>query len=334
MAQQHSPPVLVLAYNRRAVLERTLVRVLAERPSRLYVSVDGPREDRADDARRVGAVRRYVHSVRQSHNLEALFLDTNGGVRQGVLEGVDWFFSREESGVVVEDDVLISPGSLQLAGECLEKFGGRKDVGSISLFNPVPARRQTHPQRSFRYSSIPSSQYWGSWRERWELTHELRLAHEFVEPPDWLFASGSSSLAWWWWRYLESTSWHQLSWEDIWILTHWREGLQAAYTNSNHSIHLGFTEEATQSFERPSWYPLTLENGRVKLGDYRAVEKDARADQWYYNQRFGLSPWKKMKRAIWVRFPQIRHIYLNFRVLLVGRKQAIKRTLGGVAHVK
>ena len=313
--QQRGPAVLILAYNRVDEFMQTLQAVVQQDPASIYVSVDGPKLDSKQDQEKVSAVRQAVQSFQVSHSITPRFAKTNGGVLDGVLDGIDWFFSQEAHGIVLEDDVVVAPDSLPLASSLLGQLKPHSKIGSISLFSPVPRSKLTHPHNPVRLGALPSSQYWGTWSDRWEVTHQFRYYSPATQSqvlravetvPD-------TRLRKFWINHLASNAGGWQCWEDLWILTHWISQWSAAYTHGNFSRHIGFTSAATNSWDQPSWYPTQYDDAQAIPISHQLPEPDPRADRWYFNQRFGLSPWKGIKRAIWSRAPWLRKSYLSVR---------------------
>ncbi len=227
----------------------------------------------------------------------------------------DWFFSQEWQGVVLEDDVVVAPDSLPLASSLLDQLKPQYRIGSISLFNPVPRRKLTHPHQPVRLSALPSSQYWGTWSNRWKVTHQFRdyspvtqsqISRAVESLPD-------TRLRRFWINHLANSPEGWQSWEDLWIFTHWISQWSAAYTAGNFSRHIGFTPAATNSWNRPSWYPTHYDDAQSIPVSYASPAPDPRADAWYFNQRFGLSLFKILKHAVWSRLPWLRERYLSVR---------------------
>jgi hypothetical protein len=319
--KKEGAPVLILAYNRVNELTQVLDAVIEQAPISIYVSVDGPKPKSAQDEARVSAVRKALRGFQESYPIRTRFAETNGGVLNGVLDGIDWFFSQESRGIILEDDVLVAPDSLELASSLLEQLQSNHRIGSISLFNPVPRSRLTHPDDTVRLSTLPSSQFWGTWSDRWNVTQRFRH-----DPPaaqtDVMRAVGAAPnarLRRFWLNHLANTSEGWLCWEDLWILTHWVSRWSAAYTNGNFSRHLGFNLGATNSWDQPSWYPTHYDDASTFSTLDLNPEPDLIADAWYFNQRFGLSPWKKIKHSVWSRAPWLRASYLSTRRMLADK---------------
>jgi hypothetical protein len=67
-------------------------RVRAVRPPRVYVHVDGPREDREEDALLTEACRMLGRGIDWPCEVHTLFRERNMGLREGVGDALNWFF--------------------------------------------------------------------------------------------------------------------------------------------------------------------------------------------------------------------------------------------------
>ena len=85
------PPVLLLVFNRPAVVRQLVSAIRPHRPSRVYVAAHGPRAARPDDAVRCA------------------------GGRSKIARGVDWPCSQERAGVILEDNGVSAPDYLPFA---------------------------------------------------------------------------------------------------------------------------------------------------------------------------------------------------------------------------
>jgi len=301
------PAVLILAFNRPELLRRTIASVLEGNPARVYVNIDGPRSNVQSDSLLVSEVHDLVRDTAWSCPVKIKSHLSNRGLRDGAVEAISWFFSIETSGVVLEDDVCILPSSLPLAKGLLDRFESDSSVGSVTLFNPVPRRHLTEPEDTVRLSRVPSSQYWGTWRDRWEAkVPDITGWNDHLSSADLSVIGGPKfsdflTKAW----DLEVNE-GTINWEGLWIATHWFNKWSVVTTNGNYCIHTGFSAEATNSTEQPSWYPTTLDSWDGQIQVSQAEKIDQSADFWRLNQRYGLSTTKKFKRILGRRFPWLR----------------------------
>ncbi len=228
-------------------LERTLTALANASPQRLYISIDGPRDEHPEDMDAVAATVQVAKDFSRDFPSSLLTSTTNGGVGAGVLRGLDWFFDQVPRGIVIEDDVCIQAGSLQLAGLLLQRFEDDESVGSVTLFNAVPKSRIGMPSSTVRFSNLASSQYWGTWGNRWQRRMRADSDWRSAAPQTTLTRVGGTRFAHHWSTTMEAAEANgSVSWEHLWLMTHWEAGWCVANTNDNFSVHEGFDREAYQ----------------------------------------------------------------------------------------
>lgn len=170
-----STAILLLAFNRPDTTARVFAAIRAARPPRLYVAVDGPRASRPGEAALCAEVRRIVSAVDWACELRTLFRDENLGCKRSVSSAIDWFFSQEERGIILEDDCLPSASFFRFCEELLERFRDDPRVFSIQgnfFGSPRP------PASSYVFSKMFYMWGWASWANRWRSVnvHEIDVA--------------------------------------------------------------------------------------------------------------------------------------------------------------
>ena len=64
-----------------------------------------------------------------------MFQNKNLGCRKGVTAGIDWFFSNEEMGIILEDDCIPSLSFFQFCDQMLLEYQFNEKVFMISGHN-------------------------------------------------------------------------------------------------------------------------------------------------------------------------------------------------------
>ena len=164
MTAQLATPVLLLAFNRPETTARVFAAIRQARPARLYVAADGPRGARAGEAARCAEVRRLATEVDWPCRVQTLFRDQNLGCKLGVSRAIDWFFSQEEQGIVLEDDCLPSRSFFRFCEELLERM--RDDPRVFAIQGNFFGSSQS-PRSSYLYSKMFYMWGWASWANRW-----------------------------------------------------------------------------------------------------------------------------------------------------------------------
>ena len=164
-------PVAVFVYNRedkaRELLTSLSNNVGAE-DTDLYIFSDGPRSN--NDNVSVAEVRKYIKTVTNFRSIKIIEADKNLGLGQSIINGISMVLDKHERIIVLEDDLVLSPLSLNYFNRLLEHYSENTGVFSISGYSP-PETLLTIPEY-YEYSiyCIPRMQCWGwaTWRDRWE----------------------------------------------------------------------------------------------------------------------------------------------------------------------
>ncbi|MDX1912693.1 MAG: hypothetical protein SFV22_14475 [Saprospiraceae bacterium] len=174
-------PVLLLLFNRPQHTAAVLDRLRSIRPVQVFVHCDGPRTDRPGEREKVEAVRREVEKIDWPCTVQTLYRDENSGLRNGVSQALDWFFSTVEQGIVLEDDCLPDPSFFPFCAELLEKYAAEPRVLHIGGSNVAESRTKAMPD-SYFFSSFAFVWGWASWRRAWQhMSLQLEGLDEFEQ---------------------------------------------------------------------------------------------------------------------------------------------------------
>lgn len=162
-------PVLLTAFKRYDTALRVMHAIRQARPPRLYLAVDGPRNE--EERIRTDKVRSLVELVDWPCELHTLFRDENKGTKFGMAENFDWFFSQEPEGIILEDDIEPTQSFFWFAQELLEKYRDDERVWAIVGNN---LEHEVSPDRASSYWPMAHGYgaYWGwaGWKRSWERT--------------------------------------------------------------------------------------------------------------------------------------------------------------------
>lgn len=156
-------PILVIGYNRPDKL-RTCLRALQAVPRLdVYVVIDGPKSNRdadlvAECQEVVGTFARLYGPVVYEFRIE------NRGCATGVPEAIDWFFDRVEFGVIVEDDIVVSPDFIAFAKSALDSY---RDDGNVLMITGCNLAPHAIRADGLCFSRIPMIWGWATWKNRW-----------------------------------------------------------------------------------------------------------------------------------------------------------------------
>lgn len=157
--------VLFLVFNRPEPTARVFAAIRAARPPRLYVAADGARVGRAGEAERCEATRRVATAVDWPCQVRYLFREQNLGCRRAVSQAIDWFFSNEEEGIILEDDCLPQATFFEFCDQMLERYRDDDRIAIVSGDNFQFGR--TYGESSYYFSRYAHIWGWATWRRFW-----------------------------------------------------------------------------------------------------------------------------------------------------------------------
>jgi len=180
MKPEFNTPILFLIFNREHTTRRVFNAIASVKPSRLYVAADGPREHAEGDKERC-ALTRDVIQPDWNCELVTRYRNTNLGGKNAIIEALDWFFSQEEMGIILEDDCLPSNEFFCFAETMLNRFKQDTRVTHITSCNLQLGQKRGNA--SYYFSRIASVWGWASWRRAWllndpEMKHFPRIKNE------------------------------------------------------------------------------------------------------------------------------------------------------------
>lgn len=159
-------PVLLIIFNRPQTVRQALDALRLVKPKHVYVAADGPRADRPEDSPKCVAARAVIDEIDWPCEIQTYFREENRGCGHGPAEAITWFFEKVEAGIILEDDCLPDPSFFPYCAELLEKYRDDSRIAIVSGTNPVGNWRDKN--RSYLFSTMPSTWGWATWRRAWE----------------------------------------------------------------------------------------------------------------------------------------------------------------------
>jgi len=166
--------VLFIIFNRIDVTAKVFESLKAARPQRLYIAGDGPRKNVPGDEESCNEARSIVTKVDWDCKVYTLFNEKNQGSKYGIIAAIDWFFSQEEEGIILEHDCLPSDFFFEFCSTLLHYYRNDPRVMHIAGSNLQFGIKRGNA--SYYFSRIASSWGWASWRRVWQSTNREMIA--------------------------------------------------------------------------------------------------------------------------------------------------------------
>lgn len=286
--------VLFLIFNRPEATAQVFDAISIARPTRLYVSGDGPRVEREGEAEIVAEVRKIATAVDWPCEIKTFFRDQNLGCKNAVSSGITWFFEHEEQGIVLEDDCLPSQSFFRFCEEMLKRY--REDE-SIMAITGTNITKHLNFNADYFFSKYALMWGWATWRRAWD-NYDPHLADwANLRASGWLESLDIGGLPFklTWRRIFDQMLRGEIdTWDYQWIYSCWVcNGLTVAPAR-NLIRNLGFCDDATHTFGNdPYRSNLTREEMKFPLKHPMGRELNRHADafisrHWFHATWLGL----------------------------------------------
>lgn len=156
-------PVVLFAYNRPDLLQKTLAGLRRNAVPLIYAFSDGPRTP-AQTAN-VEAVRSLLRQVDWCDLQLATHVD-NWGLGRSILDGVSQVFRSHPALIVLEDDLVCAPGTYAYLCAALEHYRDELKVMSVTGWTHPRVTPADVGQQPY-FDGRAECWVWGTWTRAW-----------------------------------------------------------------------------------------------------------------------------------------------------------------------
>ncbi|MCG8650658.1 MAG: glycosyltransferase family 2 protein [Pirellulales bacterium] len=269
-------PIALMVFNRPEMARGLVDSLRVIRPSRLFVIADGPRPDRAGEAKLVSRTRQAVEQIDWPCQITRVFAKENLGCGLRIRSGISAALGEVDRLIVLEDDCRPNPSFFRYTAELLQRFETESRVMAIS---GTCFHQQVPSGQSYYFSRYAHCWGWATWRRAWELSdlsgcdwNQLRSSRVFAD----LFDTPHQMA---YWRcLLDQIAQGKLdTWDVQWMLACWLNGGLAVTPTKNLVSNVGFGESATHTIDDPQLSSL-LTYGLGELNHPQVISRDVAAD--------------------------------------------------------
>lgn len=159
-------PILFLIFNRPDTTRQVLERIRQLKPRTLYVAADGPRPYKQGEAQKCEETRALVKNIDWKCHVYTHFSETNLGCRVAVSSAIDWFFSRVDEGIILEDDCVPDLSFFPFCEELLSRY--REDARIMHICGVNHQDGMIRGEASYYFSKMNHVWGWATWRRAWQ----------------------------------------------------------------------------------------------------------------------------------------------------------------------
>ena len=242
-------PILFVVFNRKETALHTLNAIRKSKTKRLYIAGDGPRKNKTGENLRVDETREAIlEAIDWDCEVKTLFQENNLGCGPAVSSAIDWFFTNEEEGIILEDDCVPLESFFPFCEELLAKYRNDDRIGGITGYNPLKKQVLT---TSYGFSKYVENWGWASWRRVWQ-GFDMQMGWRTHEQAQDIFMNGG-------YNGKDADRWrHDVglldkqkinTWDVQWSLSVAAQNQLTIYPKHNLVSNIGVGDEATHTGE-------------------------------------------------------------------------------------
>ena len=169
MAILSSLPCLIIGFARKDGVLRTIETLGRTGINEIYLAIDGPRNQTQALLQEEIIWAATALAKSNGISLSIWKRTTNLGVAASVITAIDWFFSKVENGLILEDDLYFDEQLITFATSALSVYENDKDIWIISGSNFCP---ELTPTNMVSWCTYPLIWGWATWKDRWSEMRE------------------------------------------------------------------------------------------------------------------------------------------------------------------
>ncbi len=159
-------PIILFVYNRPWHTEQTLEALMANElanQSTLYIYADGPKIDATpEQLKKIEAVRSLIRTKQWCKEVHIIEANENKGLEPSVISGITEVLENHDRIIVLEDDIVSSPGFLKFMNESLELYKNEDKVAGISAYSFIKSKDETF------FLTAGGNWGWATWKRAWD----------------------------------------------------------------------------------------------------------------------------------------------------------------------
>lgn len=158
-------PVLFITFVRPDYARQTWEGIKAAKPKTLYFYSNKGREEKEGEIERNNEIRSYVKEIDWDCDLHTWFREETANVYDSLRGAIDWLFENEETGIVLEEDVVPTLAFFSFCDQMIDYYRDNNRVWYVSgdnFWNLNPSGYD------YIFSSYHWMYGWASWRDRWQ----------------------------------------------------------------------------------------------------------------------------------------------------------------------
>jgi hypothetical protein len=284
-------PVLLTVFNRPQETEKMIEALKEAKPSKIFVSADGPRPDRPDDLELCQKVRSLViENIDWDAEVITDYADTNLGLRKRMSSAISWALSQVDRIIILEDDCVPDVSFFRFCTELLEKYSTDRRIGSITGDNFQT--NDFHCTDDYYFSRYPHIWGWATWKRAWDYYDVGMQDWCEIRNTDWLHQLFPEKLEAEYWKCIfdDTFSGKINTWDYQWVYTCWQNNMLTITPRVNLVKNIGTGTSATNTcVSEQNKHNRAVGRMKFPLRHPHQITPRVEADKYVQKEVFGLA---------------------------------------------
>ena len=125
-------PILIITFNRPDFFKKVISVLKKIKPKKIYFKIDGPRLGNKNDEEQILKTKKIINEIQWRCKKFIFQSKKNLGSRDNPIKGINWLFSLEKKGIILEDDCIPDKSFFKYCEELLGKYENNKNISMIS----------------------------------------------------------------------------------------------------------------------------------------------------------------------------------------------------------
>ena len=289
-------PILLIIFNRPDTTEKVFNEIKKIKPKKLFVSADGPRENKPGEKEKCQDARKIIDRVDWRCEVYKKYSAVNLGCKIAVSSGLNWFFKNVEQGIILEDDCLPAQSFFKFCEELLEKYKNNEKIMMISGDNFQNSRQRG--DGSYYFSKFSHIWGWATWRRAWEhYSVNMEGYPKFKQDKKINAIWNKKYIRKYWTNIFDQVYENKIdTWDYQWAFSIWKMDGLCVIPNYNLISNIGFRDDATHTKSANKLANQKIQSMDIIKHPFK-IEQNKKADN-YYSKFFKKSLFKKILNKI------------------------------------
>lgn len=257
--QNLNTPILLIGFIRFDKAQKVFDEIKKVKPSKLFLAVDGPRNNNVNDAELCIKTQSLTRQVDWPCDVKTLFQETNLGCGYGPVTAINWFFDNVESGIILEDDCIPDQSFFYFCQELLNYHRYKNNDKIMHISGNNFQNKKKRGDASYYFSEYTHNWGWATWRRAWRHNDHGLISPEL----------------------------RKHIWDKSWLISVKKQKGLAILPNVNLVSNIGSGENATHTAGITEFSNMPAQNMKFPLIHPRKIKKNIFADYFTYKNVFG-----------------------------------------------